>query len=43
MLGGLEIEQVGDDEEGVRYRRRNGGIDLRITAGGKGKVTVRPM
>ena len=43
MLGGLEIEQVGEDDEGVRYRRRNGGIDLRITTGGKGKVTVRPM
>jgi DUF4097 and DUF4098 domain-containing protein YvlB len=39
----LEVELLAQDEEGSRYRRRNGGIDLRVTTGGKGKILVRPL
>jgi hypothetical protein len=39
----LDIELLAQDEEGSRYRRRNGGIDLRVTTGGKGKVLVKPL
>jgi hypothetical protein len=42
-LQGLKIEQVGEDDEGTRYRRRNGGIDLHVSTGGKGKLTVKAM
>ena len=39
----LELDLLAQDEQGARYRRRNGGIDLRVTTGGKGKVLVRPL